>query len=210
MGFDVLVFAEQREGRFKKSVFESLRLAGDLASGGGKVGAVLVGSGSGSLTGELSATGRARDLSRRRSIPRQLQRRGLRAARRIGLSSGEAHVILFPATAMGRDLAPRVAARLGVPLIAEAMEIARASGEGLPARKSMYGGKVFADRGHGRRRALRRDRPSRRLRCPPRFCPGAWRDLGTHGEAEPLSLRAPVSSRSCNRSARLSICKRPK
>ncbi len=192
MGFDVLVFAEQREGRVKKSVYESLRLAGTLASGGGKVGAVLIGSGSRSLTDELSGRGAqaiylADDpslASYNAAAYAQLVESAYRAA--------QPTLVLFPATAMGRDLAPRVAARLGVPLIAEAMEIVRASGEGLRARKSMYGGKVFATvETVGAGPYVATVRPG--AYAPADALPGTKGEISTLAiAADPLSLRARV------------------
>jgi electron transfer flavoprotein alpha subunit len=144
MGFDVLVFAEQREGRFKKSVFELLHLARSLASGDGAVGAVLAGAGVSALADQLSARGADRvwvaDAPSLALYNAADYTRVVEAAFGVGRPA----LVLFPATAMGRDLAPRFAARLGVPLIAEAMEITRSTGGGLSARKSMFGGKVFA------------------------------------------------------------------
>lgn len=143
MGFDVLIFAEQREGRIKKSVFELLRLARSLAPGDGVVGAVLCGSGVSLLAEQLGARGADRiwvaDAPALSLYNSADYTRVVEAAYRAGRPA----LILFPATAMGRDLAPRFAARLGVPLIAEAMEIGPSAG-GIQARKSMYGGKIFA------------------------------------------------------------------
>ena len=56
MARDILVFAEQREGKFKKSVLECIHLARSVADGG-KVLAVLVGSDVRQMTAELFAHG---------------------------------------------------------------------------------------------------------------------------------------------------------
>src|SRR5690606_31446203 len=50
---------------------------------------------------------------------------------------------IFPATAMGKDLAPRVAARLGVGYAAECTAIEASGGE-LSVRRPRYAGKAFA------------------------------------------------------------------
>lgn len=193
MGFDVLVFAEQREGRFKKSVFEMLRLARALTAGDGVVGAVLCGAGVAPLAGQLSARGADRiwlaDLPSLGLYNAAEYARVVEAA----FNAGRPALILFPATAMGRDLAPRFAARIGVPLIADAMELSRSSGGGLSIRKSMYGGKVFA--------AMQtKGEPPYAATVRPGAYPPADESAG-HGaetvvltfESDPMSLRAKVS-----------------
>jgi electron transfer flavoprotein alpha subunit len=60
------------------------------------------------------------------------------------IETASPQLILFPATAMGRDLAPRVAGRLGVPWLAEAIELSYTPEGQIQARKSMYGGKIFS------------------------------------------------------------------
>ncbi|MDM7914330.1 MAG: electron transfer flavoprotein subunit alpha/FixB family protein, partial [Candidatus Eisenbacteria bacterium] len=144
MGFDVLVFAEQREGAFKRSAFECLTLARQLA-GGGKVHAALLGDGVASLAGDLFAAGAdtvhvVEDPSYRRYHPT-----GYPAALKAALDASGASLVLLPATAMGRDLAPRFAARIGRPWIAEAIEVAATADGRVRARKSVYGGKLFAN-----------------------------------------------------------------
>jgi electron transfer flavoprotein alpha subunit len=192
MGFDVLVFAEQREGRTKKSVFEALHLAQRLVAGDGKVGAILIGSGIAPLAEDLTSRGAGRvwvadDPSLAVYNPADFARL-VEAAHR----AAQPALILFPATAMGRDLAPRIAARLGVPLIAEAMEITRSSGGGIQARKSMFGGKVFATlESRGGPPYVATVRPGA---CPPSEPRGgnAGQVLSLPRDPDPLSLRARV------------------
>jgi electron transfer flavoprotein alpha subunit len=52
-------------------------------------------------------------------------------------------VLLMAATAMGRDLAPRVAVRLDAALVTDCFELS-ASGDRLRCRRSMYGGRLLA------------------------------------------------------------------
>ena len=143
MAFDVLVFAEIRDGRFKKSVFESLSLARSLTGGDGRVGALLIGAGVAGRAGELFARGA--DLVAVADDPALAAYNAASFARALATVHGsfKPSAVLFPATAMGRDLAPRVAARWGVPVLAEAIELARSADGGLTARKSMFGGKAF-------------------------------------------------------------------
>jgi electron transfer flavoprotein alpha subunit len=58
--------------------------------------------------------------------------------------AGDYFAVLFPATAAGRDLAPRVAARLDVPLASEATGLEIDDGE-LVIRRPVYAGKAFVE-----------------------------------------------------------------
>jgi len=143
MAFDVLVFTEQANGSFKKSTFECLGLARALTGGDGRVGAVLVGSGVSAGAGELSARGA--DVAYVADDPSLATYNSARfaVAAKAAHDAFKPAAFLFPATAMGKDLGPTVAARCGASWIAEAIDVAR-DGDGISARKSMYGGKVFA------------------------------------------------------------------
>jgi electron transfer flavoprotein alpha subunit len=57
----------------------------------------------------------------------------------------EADLTLFASTAMGRDLAPRVAAMKDQPLLTEGLNLEWSDEDRIQVRKSMYGGKVFGD-----------------------------------------------------------------
>lgn len=59
------------------------------------------------------------------------------------LRSGAYTAVLFPATSMGRDLAPRLAARLGVPLVPDATKLDVEGGQ-LRITRPVYGGRAFA------------------------------------------------------------------
>ncbi len=144
MGFDVLVFAEMRDGLFKKSVHESLSLARSLTGGDGRVSALLVGAGVASKAADLFARGA--DAVAVADDPALARYNSASYAQALASAQAalKSSAVLLPATAMGRDLAPRVAARWGVPVLAEAIELARSADGGLAARKSMFGGKAFA------------------------------------------------------------------
>ncbi|MFC1573106.1 electron transfer flavoprotein subunit alpha/FixB family protein, partial [Candidatus Eisenbacteria bacterium] len=68
-------------------------------------------------------------------------------------------LVMMISTSMGKDLAPRVAARLGIPLLSDCITLSEADG-GFEATKSMYGGKVFATVGTSRTPAMATLRPS--------------------------------------------------
>ena len=113
MARDILIFAEQRDGKFKKSVLECLNLARNLADDG-KVGAVLVGS-----EGRQKASGLFAHGADRVYLAEDASLGLYNAASfaRLTLDAIEAaspDLILFPATAMGQqaDSLPVVLVRI--------------------------------------------------------------------------------------------------
>jgi electron transfer flavoprotein alpha subunit len=141
MAGTILVFAEQREGKLKKSVLEALGLARDLAAGG-QVVALVVGEGIGSIAGDVARHGVDRVLAcddPSLALASSDYLTPLIAA----IQSQKPDLVIFPASAMGRDLAPSLAARGGYPLLTECLGLVRV-GNGFEATKSMYGGKVIA------------------------------------------------------------------
>jgi electron transfer flavoprotein alpha subunit len=136
----VLIFAEQRDGKLKKSVFELLGLARDLADGGSVVG-IVVGHGVAGVAAEVAAHGADRVLvCDDPSLALAGPAYGAQVA--AAVASLQPDLVLFPASAMGRDLAPVLAAEGGHALLTECLALARA-GSGVEAKKSAYGGKVI-------------------------------------------------------------------
>ncbi|HET8645345.1 MAG TPA: electron transfer flavoprotein subunit alpha/FixB family protein [Vicinamibacteria bacterium] len=140
----ILTFAEQRDGKVRRpsleAVSEARRLAGTL---GGSVTAVLVGSGVEGLAAELGAQGA--DVVHVFDQPDLALYATEAYARALAQAVQEAHpaAVLVPFTAMGRDLAPRVAAKLQVGLASDCVALAVKDGQ-LEARRPMYAGKAFA------------------------------------------------------------------
>jgi electron transfer flavoprotein alpha subunit len=140
----IVTFAEQREGKLRRASLEAVSEARRLAAGlKGSVEAVLVGSGVGDLPGELARYGADRvhvfdqpELGAYATEP---------YARALAQVVGEVKpgVVLIPFTAMGKDLAPRVAARLGAGLVSDCVGLALEGGA-LQARRPMYAGKAYA------------------------------------------------------------------
>jgi electron transfer flavoprotein alpha subunit len=104
---------------------------------------VLVGSGVAGLAAELGAYGADRvhvfdhaDLAAYATEPWS------RAVAKV-VAQEKAAAVLIPYTAMGRDLAPRVAARVGAGLVSDCIALAVKDGR-LEARRPMYAGKAFA------------------------------------------------------------------
>ena len=141
MAGTILVFAEQREGKLKKSVPEVLGLARDLAAGG-QVVALVVGDGIGPIAGDVARHGADRVLACD-DPSLALASSDYLAPVIAAMQAERPDLVIFPASAMGRDLAPSLAAWGGHPLLTECLGLERV-GDGFEATKSMYGGKVIA------------------------------------------------------------------
>ncbi len=141
---NVLVFAEQRGGILKKASLEAAGVARTIADAtSGTVAAVILGQGIGNLAEELGKAGVERVYVGDDGIFADYSNDA------YGLATGKAaqvfgaDVLLFPATAMGKDLAPKVAARLGIGLLSDATEMAMEGGKPL-FRRPIYAGKAYS------------------------------------------------------------------
>jgi electron transfer flavoprotein alpha subunit len=140
----ILTFAEQRDGKLRRAslevVSEARRLAGAL---GATVTAVVIGPGSASLAGELAAHGADRvqvfDDAALGDYATEAYARALAQA----IADAKPSVVLVPFTAVGKDLAPRVAAKIGAGLASDCVSLS-ASGGKLVARRPLYAGKAYA------------------------------------------------------------------
>jgi electron transfer flavoprotein alpha subunit len=139
----ILTYIETREGKIKKSSLEALgeavRRAAEL---GVPAAAVVVGAGLDPFAAELAAAGAAKVFL--------LENAGLAAyaapayaAVLADLVRAQAPVaIFFPATAMGKDLAPRLAARLGAAMASDCVKVEVRGGR-LVFTRPIYAGKAF-------------------------------------------------------------------
>lgn len=140
----ILTFAEARDGRLRRAslevVSEARRLAGAL---GATVETVVVGPGSEALAGELTAQGADRvrvfDDAALGAYATESYARALAQA----IAEAKPSVVLVPFTAMGKDLAPRVAARIGAGLASDCVALEVKDGR-LAARRPSYAGKAYA------------------------------------------------------------------
>jgi electron transfer flavoprotein alpha subunit len=141
-----LVFAEQREGKLKKAAFEAIGAAKVLASKFQEpVGTVLIGHRVGGLAPDLARYGA--DEVYLAEDP-QLEYYSSEAYATIlcdFISSRQPRVILMGATAMGKDLAPKMAARLKTCLITDCISLELNDQGQLVATRPMYGGKIRAE-----------------------------------------------------------------
>jgi electron transfer flavoprotein alpha subunit len=121
---DVLIFAEHQGGHFPKTTLTAVHAGLDLAKKrGGKAIAVVAGDAPESAAGELTKYGVAKVIA----LAHPALKNYLADAHAQALASlakkENAEFVLATATAMGKDLFPRLAARLGAPMASEITSI---------------------------------------------------------------------------------------
>lgn len=140
----VLVFAEQRGGKVKKASLEALSAGRQLADAtSGSVAAVILGLGIGGQAPGLAKFGADAVYVGDDAIFEKY------SADVYGLGVGKAaqvfgaDVLLFAASAMGKDLAPRVAARLDIGLLSDVTSFTMDGA--IPVfTRPIYSGKAFS------------------------------------------------------------------
>jgi len=141
----LLAFAEQREGKFKKSAFEVTQAARRMADQlGAELVTLVVGSMVKNILPELSSYGAAKVL---RVDDSRLQYYSTTAYSRIVaevVKREQATIVFLPASQMGKDLAPRIAAKLEAGIAADCVALKVVNGEIL-ATRPVYAGKALVD-----------------------------------------------------------------
>jgi electron transfer flavoprotein alpha subunit len=144
MGNNVLVITEQRDGVLKKVAFEMLGVGAQLAAAlGGQVEAALLGAGLAGLPDTLAQYGAAKVYVADDESLAAYSAEGYTNTLAAFIGKVEPAVILLGATALGKDLAPRLAARLGVGLATDCTALEIDNGR-LLATRPIYAGKALA------------------------------------------------------------------
>ncbi len=142
---NILAFAEQREGKFKKSAYEVTQAAKKAADQlGGELITVVVGDNIAGIAPQLGSYGATKVLAVQ--DPR-LHFYSTSAYAKVIADIAKQHqatVLFFPASQMGKDLAPRVAAKLDAGLAADCVAL-NASGGDIVATRPVYAGKASVD-----------------------------------------------------------------
>jgi electron transfer flavoprotein alpha subunit len=139
----VLVFCELQDGTLKKAARECLSAAGSLASAaGGDVSAFVAGSAARSAAEQCGKFG-VRRLFVAGDALDQYTTESYTAAMAEAIQQASPSIVLIPGTANGRDLAPRLAARLGVGVASDVTSLEWTDGR-LVARRFVYSGKAIA------------------------------------------------------------------
>ena len=137
-----LVFIEQREGKIRKASLEALSLARRLS--GGPAAAALPGKGVGALAADLSRYGAGIVYVADREDLALYSNKGYVGVLDAAVGKESPDAVLIAATAMGKDIAPRLAARRGVSVLADVMDL-RVEGGRLVGSRPVYSGKARAE-----------------------------------------------------------------
>ena len=143
---NTFAFAESRGGALRRVAFEAVSAARALAdaSGGGEVHALLAGApGIASLAAELGKYGADVVIVVEHAGLANANAEALAATAVARIKTGGYRAAIFSASAQGRDLAPRVAAQLGVSMAADITTFDLA-GDALIVKHPAYAGKVIA------------------------------------------------------------------
>ena len=141
---NVLVFAETRNGEVRKIALEAVSAARQLAdaSGGGEVHAVLAGApGIGAKASQLGAHGADVVLVSESAEFAGFARESLGATIAAHAKSGAYRAVVLGFSAQGRDLGPRIAARLDAPIASDITSV-EVTGDTLAVKHPGFANKV--------------------------------------------------------------------
>ena len=140
---DILVFVEHENGAVKKSTHELLSKATELAgSAGGTVVAVAVGNGLDSLTADLAAYGAKKVVLAENDKLAQYNTVGYATALAATIDELKPSIVLGTASPAGKDLFPRLAAKIKAGLAQDTVDL-KVDGGKLVATKPIYAGKAI-------------------------------------------------------------------
>jgi len=140
----ILTFAEHKDGQLRRASLETVSEAARLAAkAGAQVESVLIGSGDDALVTELGTYGAARvHVFADGALGSYATEPYARALAQV-IGAVKPSAVLVPFTSMGKDLAPRVAAKVGAGLASDCVAF-EVDGARLKARRPVYAGKAFA------------------------------------------------------------------
>jgi len=137
-----LVFIEQRDGKIRKASLEALSLARRLS--GAPAAAVLPGKGVTVAAKDLGKYGAGVVYVADREDLALYSNKGYVGALDAATAKESPNAVLIAATAMGKDIAPRFAARHDVSVLADVMDL-RLDGDRLVGSRPVYSGKARAE-----------------------------------------------------------------
>ncbi len=142
---NVLAFAEQRDGQIGSAAREAVGVAAELADslGGSAHALVLGGSGASGAVEVLGAVGAASITVGEHDALAEYNPEGYVDLVVEHIRAGDYGAVVFAATTAGKDLAPRVAAKLDVPLASDVttVEVEDCS---VSVTRPVFSGKAFA------------------------------------------------------------------
>jgi electron transfer flavoprotein alpha subunit len=141
----ILVIAEQRQGKWNNTSFETLVAAQQIAKAtSGTISALVIGKGVAGLADELAAKNVAEVLLVEHDLLEAYTPDGYCVALSQVISSAKPDLVLFPHTYQVRDFAPKLAAMLGKGMIGDCIGYRNESGK-LVFVRQMFQGKTAAD-----------------------------------------------------------------
>ena len=141
---NILAVAEQRDGALRKVSNEVVTAARQVADAvGGEVHVLLIGGPGVEGAAELARFGADRIRVQEAEALAHYTAEGYTGLVVDEVKGGDYFAVFFPASTAGKDLAPRVAARLDVPLVTDATAVEVEGGE-LVITRPVYGGRAFA------------------------------------------------------------------
>ena len=142
---DIVVFAEIRNSSFKNINRELVTAARELAAKtGGKVHLAALGDSIDDAIAEAASYADGRVFAIKNPALEKYSSQGYTAGMEAIAKEADPSIILFGATAMGKDLSARLAARLDGALMTDCTEVSYDDGA-LQVRRPVYSGKVYAD-----------------------------------------------------------------
>jgi len=202
MAKNVLVFAEQRQGEFRKVAFEAVSEAKRLAQAlGTQAVALAVGKDITEKAKVLGKYGADRVLAADSEIFEYYDPEAYARAVANAAKEADPQIILFSASSMGRDLAPNVAAKLETGMASDVIALSIVDGK-LQAIRPVYAGKARVTLEFGKE-------PNIATLRPKMF---EMTETGSEIDAEPLSpgaeagdLRATVKEAIATAGAKLDL-----
>ncbi len=145
MANDILVFGEVRGGVLKKMTKELIGAARLLAgAGGGSVDALVIGAGAGAAAEGVRNFGLRKITVADDEPLHSYSTEGYAKVLADVVTRDKPSYVLLGATAMGRDLGPRVAARIDGVMFSDCVDV-RVDGGQCVARRPVYSGKVYVE-----------------------------------------------------------------
>ncbi|MFH1756223.1 MAG: electron transfer flavoprotein subunit alpha/FixB family protein [Candidatus Latescibacterota bacterium] len=145
MGNDVLVFAEIRDGVIKKITQEIITAAGKLTdASGGQIHVALIGNEIAPLVDKAKSFTSGKVYTVKSPHLEKYSTQGYAAAMEAIIKQADPAYVLFGATAMGKDLSSRVAAKCDAALMTDCTDVEVDNGA-LKVKRPVFSGKVYAE-----------------------------------------------------------------
>jgi len=141
---NILVFAEVRGGVFKGINAELITAANSLVqAAGGEVHVAVLGSGIDAMAAEAAKYGASKVFTADNADLADYSSQGYAIALEAIIGQSNPKFVFFGATAMGKDLSARTAARVGASMFADCTDLSIEGGN-LTVVRPVYSGKVYA------------------------------------------------------------------